>query len=275
MSESKPWRAGRAGSVVESWRAGRRGDRAPEPTCASRRRKQRSRSRSPTRKETALPQAWLTSLCQLKRIRSLIIISIDKAAEEYSKRRRGPKTVAGRIAHARHLYYIVAHTVNAIHDKFGITVDDPQSEVQPESTPTLEVYLGWLIKQADLECVEIPLLKERLIQFAEAEHWFLRMQLLVQKAQSMGDQLDQEAIVDRCALKHSLRFFITAVEKAREAFFSLVASTWHIDSSSSEDLAITNGAAVTVTNSQSDTDTIPSGPRTAAVKNLRLRLLRP
>ena len=176
--------------------------------------------------------------------------------------------------HPGHLYCIVAHTVNAIHDKFGITVDDPQSEVQPESTPTLEVYLGWLIKQAVLECIEIPLLKEGLIQFTEAEHWFLRMQLLVQKAQSMDDQLDQEAIVDRCALKHSLRFNKTAAEKAREAFFSLVTSNWHIDSSS-KDLAIANGAAVTVTGSQSDTDTIPSGRRTAAVKKLKLRFLRP
>jgi len=139
----------------------------------------------------------------------------------------------------------------------------------------LEDYLGWLIKQADLQCIEIPLLKERLIQFAEAEHWFLRMQLLVQKARSMGDQLDQEAIVDRCALKHSLRFFITAVEKAREALFSLVTAIWRINSTSSDDLAITNGAAVTVTNSQSDTDTIPSGPRTAAMKNLKLRIARP
>ena len=76
------------------------------------------------------------------------------------------------------------------------------------------------------------------------------MQLLVQKAQSMGDQLDQEAIVDRCALKHSLRFFITAVEETRETLFCFVAFNWHINSSSSGDLAITNGAAVTVTNSQ-------------------------
>ena len=45
VSESKPWRAG---SVMESWGDGRRGGRAPEPTCASRRREQRSRSRSPT-----------------------------------------------------------------------------------------------------------------------------------------------------------------------------------------------------------------------------------
>ena len=121
----------------------------------------------------------------MKRIRPLII-NIDKATEEYSKRRRGPKTVAGRIAHARHLYYIVAHIVNAIHDKFGITVDDPQSEVRPECTPTLEDYLGWLIKQADPQRIEIPLLKERLIEFAEAEHWFLRMQLLVQKAKRLS-----------------------------------------------------------------------------------------
>ena len=165
--------------------------------------------------------------------------------------------------------------MNAIHDKLVIVVDDPQSEVQPESMPTLEDYLGWLIEQAVLQCIEIPLLKERLIQFAEAEHWFLRIQLLVQKAESMGDQLDQQAIVDRCALKHSLRFNITAAEKAREALFSLVASNWHVGSSSGEDLAITNGAAVTVTNSQSDTDTVPSGPRAAAVNNLKLRMARP
>ena len=78
--------------------------------------------------------------------------------EEYSKRRRDPKTVAGRLAHLRHLCCIVAHTVNAIHDKFGIAVSDPQSEVQPASVPTLEVYLGWPIKPIDLECIEIPLL---------------------------------------------------------------------------------------------------------------------
>ena len=90
---------------------------------------------------------------------------------------------------------------------------------QPASTPTLEVYLGWLLKQADLECIEIPLLEERLIQFAEAERLFLRMQLLAQKTQSMNDQLDQETILDRCALKHSLRFNKTAAEKAREALF--------------------------------------------------------
>ena len=120
-----------------------------------------------------------------------------------------------------------------------------------------------------------PLLKERLIQFAEARHWFLRIQLLVQKAQSMGDQLGQEAIVDRCALKHSLRFDKTAAEKAREALFSFVTSNWRINSSSSEDLAITNGAAVAVTTSRRDTDTIPSGPRTAAANRLKLRILRP
>ena len=93
------------------------------------------------------------------------------------------------------------------------------------------------------------------------------MQLLVQKAQSMADQLDQEAIVDRCALKHSLRFNKTAAEKAREALFSFVTSNWRINSSSSEDLTIANGAAMTVTNAQSYTDAIPSGPRAAAVKN--------
>ena len=83
----------------------------------------------------------------------------------------------------------------------------------------------------------------------------------------MDDQLDQEAIVDSCVLKHSSRLNKTAAEKAREGLFSLVTSNWHTDSSGSKDLAITNGAAVTVTNSQSDTDTIPSGHRTAAAKN--------
>ena len=125
---------------MERWRAGRRGDRAPEPTCASRRREQRSRSHSPTewllannnaeQREASMASAdWLRSI-------KAVIQNIDKAIAQYCSWR----LTANRLETAKPLLAILLHIVEVIRNK--LTSDGPQPAVQSETKISLEVLLG-------------------------------------------------------------------------------------------------------------------------------------
>ena len=157
------WQSWKCHGELESWR---RGYRAPEPTCASRRREQKSRPRPPTEWLLAINnaeqrEASMTSADWLRIIKA-VIQNIDKAIAQYSSWR----PAANQLETAKSSFAILLLTATAQIIRSKLTSDGPQSVVQSEPKICLEVLLGWLHLKARLEGVNIEEMKQLLFEVA-------------------------------------------------------------------------------------------------------------